>query len=41
MSVAGIELEVNGITRLEHLAKRADVDGLCHGLIGMQGQTLR
>ena len=37
----GPELEVNGVPRLEHLAKRANVDGLCHGLIGMQDQILR
>ena len=26
------ELEVNGVARLEHFAKGADVDGLCHSL---------
>ena len=35
------KLEINGVARLEHLAKRANVDGLCHSLIGMLGQTPR
>ena len=35
------ELDINGVARLEHLAKGADMDRLCHSLIGMQGQTLR
>ena len=35
------ELDVNGVARLEHLAKGADVDGLCHSIIGMPGQTVR
>ena len=37
----GPELDVNGVARLEHLAKGADVDGLCHSIIGMSGQTVR
>ena len=41
LTALGPELQVNGVARLEHLAKGADVDGLCHRIIGMQGQTLR
>lgn len=37
----GPELDVNGVARLEHPAKGADMDGLCHSIIGMPGQTLR
>ena len=37
----GPELQVNRVTGLEHPAKGADVDTLCHGLTGMRGQTLR
>ena len=37
----GPELQVNRVAGLEHPAKGADVDGLCHGLTGMRGQTLR
>ena len=37
----GPELEVNRVAGLEHPAKGADVDGLCHRSIGMRGQTLR
>ena len=35
------EFQVNRITGLEHPAKGADVDGLCHRSIGMRGQTLQ
>ena len=35
------ELQVNRVAGLEHSAKGADVDGMCHSLIGMWGQTLR
>ena len=35
------ELQVNRVTGLEHPAKGADVDGLCHRSIGMKGQTAR
>ena len=41
LSALGPELEVNGVARLEHLAKGADVDTLCHRSIGMKGQTAR
>ena len=37
----GPELEVNRVAGLEHPAKGADVDTLCHGLTGMMGQTAR
>lgn len=37
----GPELQVNRVARLEHPAKGADVDGLCHRSIGMRGQTAR
>ena len=37
----GPEFQVNRIAGLEHPAKGADVDGLCHRSIGMRGQTLR
>lgn len=37
----GPELNVNWIAGLEHPAKGADVDTLCHRSIGMRGQTLR
>ena len=37
----GPELDVNRIAGLEHPAKGADVDGLCHRSIGMKDQTLR
>ena len=35
------ELQVNRIAGLEHPAKGADVDTLCHWSIGMRGQTAR
>ena len=35
------KLDVNGVARLEHPAKGTDVDGSCHSLIGMPGQTVR
>ena len=35
------KLQVNRIAGLEHPAKGADVDGLCHRSIGMRGQTAR
>ena len=35
------KLDVNRVSRLEHLAKGTDVDGLCHRSIEMRGQTLR
>ena len=37
----GPELQVNGVACLQHTAQCADVDGLCHSLIGMRGQTVR
>ena len=37
----GPELDINWVSSLEHPAKGADVDGLCHRSIGMRGQTLR
>ena len=37
----GPELEVNRVAGLEHPAKGADVNTLCHRSIGMRGQTLR
>ena len=37
----GPEFDVNRVARLEHPAKGADVDTLCHRSIGMRGQTLR
>ena len=37
----GPELQVNRVAGLEHPAKGADVDGLCHRSIGMRGQTAR
>ena len=37
----GPEFQVNRVSGLEHPAKGADVDGLCHMSIGMMGQTLR
>ena len=37
----GPELDINRVAGLEHPAKGADVDGLCHSLTGMRGQTLR
>ena len=37
----GPELQVNRVAGLEHPAKGADVDTLCHRSIGMRGQTLR
>ena len=37
----GPELEVNRVAGLEHPAKGADVDTLCHRSIGMRGQTAR
>ena len=37
----GPELKVNRVAGLEHPAKGADVDTLCHRSIGMRGQTLR
>ncbi len=36
----GPELDINRVAGLEHPAKGADVDGLCHSLTGMRGQTL-
>ena len=41
LTALGPELQVNRVTGLEHPAKGADVDGLCHRSIGMRGQTLR
>ena len=41
LTALGPELQVNGVAGLEHPAKGADVDGLCHRSIGMRGQTLR
>ena len=35
----GPELQVNGVASLEHPAKGADVNTLCHRSIGMRGQT--
>ena len=35
------EFDVNRVAGLEHPAKGADVDTLCHRSIGMRGQTLR
>ena len=37
----GPEFQVNRVTGLQHSAQCADVDGLCHGLTGMMGQTAR
>ena len=37
----GPELDINRVAGLEHPAKGADVDTLCHRSIGMRGQTLR
>ena len=37
----GPELQVNRVAGLEHPAKGADVNTLCHRSIGMMGQTLR
>ena len=37
----GPELEVNWVSGLEHPAKGADVDTLCHRSIGMRDQTAR
>ena len=37
----GPELQVNRVAGLQHSAQGADVDGLCHILIGMKGQTAR
>ena len=37
----GPELQVNRVAGLEHPAKGADVDTLCHRSIGMRGQTAR
>jgi len=37
----GPELQVNRVTGFQHSAQCADVDGLCHSLIGMMGQTAR
>ena len=37
----GPELQVNRVACLEHPAKGADVDTLCHSSIGMRGQTAR
>ena len=37
----GPELDINRVAGLEHPAKGADVDGLCHRSIGMMGQTAR
>ena len=36
-----LELQVNRVIDLEHPAKGADMDGLCHRSIGMRGQTAR
>ena len=41
LSILGPNLQVNWVSGLEHPAKGADVDGLCHRSIGMRGQTLR
>ena len=35
------KLDVNRVAGLEHPAKGADVDTLCHRSIGMRGQTAR
>ena len=35
------ELDINRVSGLEHPAKGADVDTLCHRSIGMRGQTAR
>ena len=35
------ELDINRVASLEHPAKGADVDTLCHRSIGMRGQTLQ
>ena len=35
------EFQVDRVAGLEHPAKGADVDGLCHRSIGMRGQTAR
>lgn len=37
----GPELQINWVAGLEHPAKGADVDTLCHRSIGMRGQTAR
>jgi len=37
----GPELQVNRVAGFQHSAQCADVDGLCHILIGMKGQTAR
>ena len=37
----GPELDINRVSGLEHPAKGADVDTLCHRSIGMRGQTAR
>ncbi len=37
----GPELQVNRVAGLQHSAQCADVDGLCHSLTGMRGQTAR
>ena len=41
LTALGPKLQVNRVTGLEHPAKGADVDTLCHWSIGMRGQTLR
>ena len=37
----GPEFQVNRVACFQHSAQGADVDGLCHILIGMKGQTAR
>ena len=37
----GPELQINRVAGLEHPAKGADVNALCHRSIGMRGQTAR
>jgi len=37
----GPELQVNRVAGLQHTAQCADVNTLCHCLIGMRGQTVR
>jgi len=37
----GPELQVNRVTGFQHSAQCADVNTVCHCLIGMRGQTVR
>ena len=37
----GPELQVNRVAGFQHSAQCADVNTLCHSLIGMKGQTVR